>query len=94
MNHLGWKPCCADRDIGMKAETRPEDGVLYWAYILIYVDDVLRVHQDPGTPLDKLDAYFKMKEGSIQVPTFYLGAKLKTTVFPNGAVAWGTSSRK
>jgi hypothetical protein len=35
-----------------------------------------------------------MKEGSIQVPTFYLGAKLKKNVLPNGVVAWGMSSRK
>jgi hypothetical protein len=52
------------------------------------------VHHDPGAPLVKLDEYFKMKEGSIQVPTFYLGAKLKKTVLPNGVVAWGMSSRK
>jgi hypothetical protein len=45
MNHLGWHPCRADRDLRMKAETRPDDGVLYWAYILIYVDDILCVHQ-------------------------------------------------
>jgi hypothetical protein len=35
-----------------------------------------------------------MKEGSIQVPTFYVGAKLKNTVLPNGVVAWGMSSSK
>jgi hypothetical protein len=52
------------------------------------------VHHDPGTPLAKFDEYFKMKEGSIQVPTFYLGAKLKKTVLPNGVVAWGMNSRK
>jgi hypothetical protein len=78
----------------MKAETRHDDGVLYWAYILIYVDDILCVHNDPGAPLENLDEYFKMKEGYIQVPTFYLGAKLKKTVLPNGVVAWGMSSRK
>jgi hypothetical protein len=78
----------------MKAETRPDDGVLYWAYILIYVDDILCVHHDHCTPLAKLDEYFKMKEGSIQVPTLYLGAKLKNTVLPNGVVAWGMSSSK
>jgi hypothetical protein len=44
--------------------------------------------------LAKLDEYFKMKEGSIQVPTFYLGAKLKKTVIPNGVIAWGMSSSK
>jgi hypothetical protein len=35
MNNLGWHPCRADRDLWMKAETRPDDDVLYWAYILI-----------------------------------------------------------
>jgi hypothetical protein len=94
MKHLGWTPCCAYRDLWMKAETRPEGGVLYWAYILIYVDDILCVHHDPGDPLAKLDEYFKMKEGSIQVPTFYLGVKMKNTVLPNGVVAWGMSSSK
>jgi hypothetical protein len=56
------------------------------------VDDILCVHHDPGAPLEKFDDYFKMKEGSIQVPTFYLGAKLNKTVLPNGVVAWGMSS--
>jgi hypothetical protein len=65
MKHLGWNPCRADRDLWMKDETRPDDGVLYWAYILIYVDDILCVYHDPGSPLAKLDEYFKMKEGSI-----------------------------
>jgi hypothetical protein len=78
----------------MKAETRPDDGVLYRAYILIYVDDILCVHHDPGYPLENLDECFKMKEGSIQVPTFYLGDKLKNTVLPNGVVAWGIRSSK
>jgi hypothetical protein len=94
MNHLGWNPCHADRELLMKAKTRHDDGVLYWAYILIYVDDILCAHHDPGYPLTKLDEYFKMKEGSIKVPTFYLGAKLKNNVLPNSMVAWGTSSSK
>jgi hypothetical protein len=94
MKHLGWNTCCTDRDLLMKAETRPDDGVLYWAYILIYVDDILCVYHDPGAPLEKLDEYSKMKEGSIQAPTFYLGAKLKKTVLPNSVVAWGMISSK
>jgi hypothetical protein len=61
MKNLGWHPCRADMDFWMKAETRPDDGVLYWAYILIYVDDILCLHHDPGSPLAKLDEYFKMK---------------------------------
>jgi hypothetical protein len=41
-----------------------------WADILIYVDDMLCVLHDPGSPLVNLDEYFKMKEVSIQVPIF------------------------
>jgi hypothetical protein len=29
MKHLGWSPCRAGRDLWMKAETHPDDGVLY-----------------------------------------------------------------
>jgi hypothetical protein len=28
-NNVGWKPCRADRDLWMKAETHPDDGMLY-----------------------------------------------------------------
>jgi hypothetical protein len=35
-----------------------------------------------------------MKDGSIQEPTFYLGAKLKKRVLPNVVIAWGMSSSK
>jgi hypothetical protein len=94
MDHLGWKPCLSDRDLWMKEETHPDDGVKYWAYILIYVDDILYVHHDPGTSLAHIDKYFKMKPGSIMEPTFYLGAKLKKTVMPTGVVDWGMRSSK
>jgi hypothetical protein len=94
MDHLGWKLCLADQDLWMKEETRPDDGVKYWAYILIYVDDILCVHQDPRMSLAQIDKYFKMEPGSIMEPTFYLGAKLKKTVMPNGVAAWGMSSSK
>jgi hypothetical protein len=94
MDHLGWKTCLADRDRWMKEETRPDDGVKYCAYILMYVDDILCVHHDPGTSLAHIDKYFKMKPESIMEPTFYLVAKLKHTVMPNGVVAWGMISSK
>jgi hypothetical protein len=72
MDHLGWKPCLADRDLWMKEETRPDDGVKYWAYILTYVNDILRVHHEPGTSLAQIDKYFEMRPVSIMEPTFYL----------------------
>jgi hypothetical protein len=61
MNHLGWKPFCADSYLWMNDETLPDDGILYWEYILIYVDGIWCVHYHHGTPIDKLDEYYNMK---------------------------------
>jgi hypothetical protein len=94
IDHLGWKPCIIDRDLWMKEETRPDDGMKYWVYILIFIDGILCVHHDPGTSLAHIDKYFKMKPGSIMELNFYLVAKLNNTVMPNGVVAWVMISSK
>jgi hypothetical protein len=64
--HLGWMSYRTDRDLWMKREKHPDDGVQYWAYILIYVDDILCVHHEPGVRITKLGHYFKMNNRSIQ----------------------------
>ena len=46
MKHLGFKPCLADSDLWMKPKVRPDDGVEYYARVLLYVDDALVVHHD------------------------------------------------
>jgi hypothetical protein len=68
MQHLGWMSCIANRDVWYKAETRPDDGHKYYAYALLYVDDVLMAHHDALTALRDIDKFFKMKEGSIGDP--------------------------
>ena len=94
MRHLGWTTCEADQDIWMKAETRPSDGHMYYAYALLYVDDIFLVHHDAMTALMAIDEYFKMKEGSMGDPDFYLGAKLRKMTLANGVEAWAMSSSK
>ena len=94
MRHLGWSSCLADQDLWMKAEVRPDDGFRYYAYALLYVDDILVIHHNAETCLNELDRFFKMKADSIGDPDFYLGAKLKPLVLPNGVTAWGMSSSK
>ena len=94
MRHLGWSSCIADQDLWMKDEVRPDDGHKYYAYALIYVDDILVVHHSAEQCLHEIDRYFKMKPGSIGRPDYYLGAKLRPMTLPNGVVAWGMSSSK
>ena len=51
MHYLGFLPCPADLDLYMKPMVRPEDEFEYYAYVLIYVDDVMVIHQDADTVL-------------------------------------------
>jgi len=79
MTHFGFTPCLADPDLWMRPEVRPSDGVSYYAYVLLYVDDILVVvHHDATDVLLRLDKYFKMKPGSIgdpDVPMFPRSAR-------------------
>ncbi len=61
MTHLGFKPCLADMYLLMLALVHPLDGNKYYAYVLIYVHDVLVVHHAAEDILLHIDAYFKMK---------------------------------
>jgi hypothetical protein len=94
MTHIGFTPCLADPDLWMRPEVRPSDGVGYYAYVLLYVDDVLVVHHNATDVLLCLDKYFKMKPGSIGDPDVYLGATIKQMRLANGVMAWASSPSK
>ena len=44
---MGYKPCLADPDLLMIPNTRKSDGVEYYQYVLLYVDNVLAIGDDP-----------------------------------------------
>ena len=60
MQHMGFVPCLADQDLWMLA-TEKADSTKYWAYVLLYVDDVMVIHHNALSILAKLDKYFKLK---------------------------------
>ncbi len=94
MRHLGYTSCPADPDLWYKEVKRPVTGVLYYSYILIYVDDILCIHHEAMPVLDKLDKCFTFKPSSVGDPSMYLSAKLKLTQMSNGVYAWGMSPTK
>jgi hypothetical protein len=77
MRIIGYVPCKADGDLWYKPMVRPEDGFKYYAYMLLYVNDVLCINHDAQKALYELDHYFMMKKGSIADPDIYLGGKLR-----------------
>jgi hypothetical protein len=91
---MGYTSCKADPDLWLKAPTRPEDNVCYYAYILCYVDNILCIHHDPMSVMNEINKYLPLKPSSVGNPDIYLGAKLKETRLPNGVMVWGLSPSK
>ncbi len=66
----------------------------YYSYILVYVDDILCIHDDPDLIHTQIDKYFPLKPDSVGEPDVYLGARLKLMQLENGVWAWGLRPSK
>ena len=85
MRHLDYVSCPADPDLWMRPGVK-SDGSTYYSYILLYVDDVLVIDEDPEHILRRqLGKYFTLKEESIGEPKLYLGRHVRKVVLENGA---------
>jgi hypothetical protein len=89
MRQMGYTSCKADPDLWFKAMTRPDGNFKYYAYILCYVKDILVMHHDPMTVLDKINGYMPLKPSSVGDPDIYLGAKLRRIHLKNGVLGHG-----
>ena len=72
---LGFEMCRADNDVWMRPAVKA-DGSKIWEYILVYSDDLLCVGINPKKILLQIGQTYKLKEGSVERPTRYLGAVL------------------
>ncbi len=59
-----------------------------------YVDDILCIHHDPMSVMNRINGYLPLKPSSVGNPEIYLGAKLKQSQLPNWVMVWGLSPSK
>ena len=64
------------------------DGFKYYAYILVYVDDILIIDKTPMKVMEMINEKFKVKPDSIAEPNSYLGAYLSKVQYQDGSNAW------
>lgn len=89
MRHLGDTSNKADPNSWMKAYTRGTmyGNEKYYSYILILVDDILCINNNPDSLVTQLYKYFLFKPDSVGEPDVYLGVKLKLMQPENGVWA-------
>ena len=92
MTTMNFTTCSADPDVWMRAGTKA-DGTTYWQYVLLYVDDILAIMEEPERFIrDELGSRFTIKPKSIGPPTQYLGNKTTEVTLENGKKCWSFSS--
>ncbi|KAI2511710.1 Reverse transcriptase (RNA-dependent DNA polymerase) [Fragilaria crotonensis] len=87
---LGFQSTLADPDVWLRAATK-NDGESYYEYVLMYVDDILAISCNAEAIMNDVQTTFKFKNDKVQLPEFYLGAKLQEK-FLNGKKCWTVSS--
>jgi hypothetical protein len=93
LRKLKFHSCLADPDVWLRLGWR-QDGTEYYEYLLVYVDDLLAISEQPKLILDDVNTYFHLKPESVGPPKIYLGAKLSKTTLENGVSAWCNSSHR
>ena len=54
----------------------------------MYVDDVLHLHPDPETLMNRLAEVYRLNDGIVGEPDIYLGANIEKVQLYDGSVAW------
>ena len=60
----------------------------------MYVDDVLVIHHEPQKYMTMLNDLYRLKDGSVERPTNYLGACIRTWDFEDGTKSWAIGAKK
>ena len=91
-NKLGFRSSLADPDLWYRPMTA-KDGTKYYAYILVYVDDILILDKYPERFMNLLKDNYTVKPSSVGEPKVYLGADISKVYYPDGSYAWAMGSR-
>jgi len=91
---LGYQSSLEDPDVWYCESSKP-DGFEYYAYILVYVDDILCISHNPEETMRSLSKSFRLKDGYYS-PMRYLGATIKKWKLPSDETYyhWGQSAEE
>ena len=91
LKNMGFDHSLADNDFWLKKDTK-SDGTFYYSNILVYVDDILILSEDPKVYMESLSKRYYIKESSIGTPDLYLGTRYKLVTGRLGNPVWSSST--
>jgi len=85
MEALRYRPTQADPDVWIK-QAYKRSVEPYYKQMLIYVDDVLHIAENPEEDMAKLGRAYRLKD-SVGPPDRYLGGNIERVQIDDGSVA-------
>ena len=79
MQFLTDKPFLTDPDPWMRPIKISIDGFKHYGYVLLYIDNIFAIGDDPNEVLHNFDNYLDLNPGSLANPRICLGEKVKPT---------------
>ena len=79
---MNFEPSRADQDIWIRMSTNSR-GEKYWEWIVVYVDDLIAISEDPKAIMDSFSMY-DLKE-TVSLPDQYIGANVVKWQFSDGS---------
>ena len=91
LDESGFQSSPADPDVWLRPAVKP-DREEYYEWVLMYVDDILAISMGPTFILKSMEGdTVKYKNGKIEPPEMYFGAKLLKKEL-KGHLCWAISS--
>jgi hypothetical protein len=89
---LNYQPTKGDPDVWIRPAIK-SNGFEYYEMVLVYVDDILCISEQPELTMKGIQATFKLKDDKIEEPEMYLGAQLSQKII-SGVECWTMSSEQ
>ena len=89
--YLVYEPLVSEMDFYMKPKTNPQTDKDYYAYVLVYVDDLLHLNHDQEIFMKELEVVYRLKYGILVPPIRYLGPNVEKVQLEEVSIAWSTT---
>ena len=86
INSMGYRSTESDPDVWIN-RTTTENGIAYYKYMLLYVDDVLHLANNAQEDMLKLNQVYRLKEG-FGTPDRYIGANVDKVQLEDRKTVW------
>ena len=86
MSDIGYFSSQSDPDVWLKVASKG-NGTPYYKYMLVYVDDILHIAENPVDDMKLINSVYRLKEGA-GPPNRYLGGSMEKVQLQDGSIAW------